>query len=251
MGMLVWGGVGCELNLGEAPFLCSNAGQCPDDYECIFQKTTPPGYCVKYNTCPDALAGCAPHDAGPKEPDARVDTKKPPPSDGPLKDKPVVPPKDKGDPSCVPGATTCADSNTLRFCDNNGTWKTASCATQCKLGGFDYGDTCSYQATKAKHECDCFKYVGFGGLCTKAAQCPPATPLCAGFGSSAAGFCTVQCYNYQGVCPTSGPAGSLARCLHPLQTTSGTIFVCGFDCSLANCPSGLSCDYIQGYCRPP
>jgi hypothetical protein len=48
---------GCSPNLGDAPFKCSGAGQCPDGYECNAARV-----CVRQGTCPTGVPGCA---AGP------------------------------------------------------------------------------------------------------------------------------------------------------------------------------------------
>lgn len=46
---------GCSPNLGDAPFKCSGAGQCPDGYECNAAKV-----CVRVGNCPAGVPGCAP-----------------------------------------------------------------------------------------------------------------------------------------------------------------------------------------------
>lgn len=47
--------IGCSPTLGDAPFKCSGAGQCPDGYECNGAKV-----CVKAGSCPAGVPGCAP-----------------------------------------------------------------------------------------------------------------------------------------------------------------------------------------------
>ncbi len=245
--LLALGVVGCSLDLGEAPFQCNKGSpRCPDEYECILTGGGHPGYCVRYGTCPDSLPQCAAHKGdGPVAKDAGVDKKIP--TDGPVKvDQPVK--VDKGT-SCVPGATTCPNTSTLRYCDNDGKWKTDTCANLCKTGGYDYADSCKFEAGKAKYLCSCGKYAGFGGLCSKDQKCAPSAPLCVVFPGGSKGFCTRECTNLQGVCP-GAPSGSISKCQHKLQTTTGFKYICGFDCSLASCPMGMTCDYLTWHCKP-
>lgn len=239
---------GCTLDLGDAPFRCNKGSpRCPDEYECILTSGGHPGYCVKFGTCPATLPECGkPTGDGvvPKK-DAGVDTKVP--ADGPVKDKPGK--EDKGS-TCVPGATTCPDTSTLRYCDNDGKWKTDTCANLCKTGGFDYADSCKFEAAKAKYLCSCGKYSGFGGLCSTEQKCAPSAPLCVVFPGGTQGFCTKECTNLQGTCPGPFPSGTISKCVHKLQTTTGFKYICGFDCSLASCPTGMTCDYLSWYCKP-
>lgn len=238
---------GCSLELGEIPFLCNRGSpRCPDGYECV------DNHCVKEGTCPKSLPQCASGDAAitpDKGGDAGVITFDGKPADTPGKtDAPPVK-QDQGQ-KCSPGVgSSCVDSKTLKYCGTSSSWKTDLCAKLCADGGFDYADGCQYDTTSKKYLCICGKFSGFGGLCTTKQKCQTAL-ICATFGTSANGYCTKYCTNLQGVCPGTTPSGTLARCILQINTSSGLQYACGFDCTMAQCPTGMKCDYLAGYCKP-
>ncbi len=154
----------------------------------------------------------------------------------------LLPAKEAGS-DCTQGDSICLSEQTIKVCEN-GLWKTSSCAIECTAGGYDYSAGCKEMSGKAV--CQCGKWVGYGGICTKNILCEPSLK-CAAFTPGGLGFCTKTCKN-NAEC-AGGPPNTHGVCALAISGSSG--LVCGFKCDkgIYSCPPGLNCDTKDYICK--
>ncbi len=152
-------------------------------------------------------------------------------------------PQDCPPATCTGDESECDGTDSLKSCEG-GVWNTESCESLCLAASFEYSMGCEYSSTKYKDVCKCGTYVKFGGVCDDLQQCDPAL-FCGIFGTDGTGFCTKYCTNLGGTC-SGAPSGSTALCDLPI----GSETACGFFCSPGTCPTGLTCEYSSGICKP-
>jgi hypothetical protein len=154
-------------------------------------------------------------------------------------------PADCKSATCTQDETKCDGTDKIQFCDQ-GAWTTETCETVCTNGGqYDYSAGCEYSSDKMKDLCLCGTYGNLGDLCNEKLKCDP-TLFCGSFDATKPGFCTKNCTVPDSTC-YGGPSGTTAKCILQVQGQ----YACGFTCySSLSCPSGMTCDTINGLCKP-
>lgn len=270
-----------SVDLGDVPFLCSPAEQCPDGYYCRDNKQIK--VCVRNGSCPLGFPGCPPLSCGNTKCDdgetcancpgdcggcgdgsvSDVGLRDVGLSDGPndrgitLIDGKVrpdstirrdgAPPPDGGNGPCTTeGAGKCANKNTLNIC-KSGVWQPQDCNTLCAQGGYDYSVECGLSSSSGREVCMCADFGGLGATCDDRFRCDPSL-FCGRFIAAKPGFCSKVCQGHQDC--TGTPPGTKALCALSINSQTACGFVCGSVSPTSTCPSGLNCDTANGVCEP-
>lgn len=224
----------CPKDCGACPKNCGNGScdadetcqNCPQDCTC---GDCGDGTCESGETCSSCPKDCGQCTCGNGTCDPG--------------ENPTSCPQDCGSGPCTNDTTKCDGKDKIKVCENQA-WKTYSCSKICSDVGCQSSPGCAYSAESGRDVCSCDACAPFGGLCGDQQLCDPGL-FCGVFGTASVGFCTKYCTSLGTICP-GAPAGSTAECVLEL---SGK-YVCGFLCNPGNCPSGMTCDYTEGLCKP-